>query len=112
MRFLPGANSGITWATAPTSRSLGRIGRSPGSVTNLVPAFQEVSFNELPGSGPKSLSNKTAGKPAKPAAAAKDLLINGLLPSPAASAPSLAVLTNASRSFCSDLNSWRGAITS
>ncbi|CAB4864349.1 unannotated protein [freshwater metagenome] len=112
MRFLPGANSGITCATAPTSKSLGLIGRSPGSVTNLVPLFHEVSFNALPGSGPKSLNSKTAGNPAKPAAAANDLLISGRRPKPAACAPSLAVLTNSSRSFGSDFNSCRSAITS
>ena len=83
MRFLPGASSGITCATAPTSKSLGLIGRSPGSVTNLVPVFQLVSFNELPGSGPKSLNKITAGNPAKPAAATRVRLINGRRPRPA-----------------------------
>ena len=102
MRFLPAGSSGITWATPPTSKSLALIGRSPGSVTKRVPVFQLVSFKAFPGSGPKSRSKRIAGKPARPAAAANVRLISGRLPRPATSAPTLAALTNSSRSESSE----------
>ena len=107
LRWAPGAISGSVCATAPTSRSSGRIGRSPGSVTKRVPAFQDVFVNESPGSGPRSRSKISGESPASPSESPRDRLISERRPKPAAAAPSFAVRTKSARSSSGERNSCR-----
>ena len=112
VRSCPLANSGRTCATAPTSRSDGLIGRSPGSVTKRVPLRHDVCESSILGSGPKSRSNKTGERPTRPSAKPNERLISGRRPRPAVPARSLTVSTKSARSSSLERISWRCAITS
>ena len=112
VRSSPGASCGRVCATAPTSKSSGRIGRSPGSVTKRVPGFHEVFCKLSFGRGPKSRSRRSGVSPDKPSATPSERLMRGRRPNPAAEAPAFTVFTNSERSSSSERNSWRCAITS